>query len=1112
MKKMKSPDLSVEKDFCFSELYKTFAKAVAVLAFASAVPAAQALEPIDDTNYTYEGGSGESITIGEAFAYSDSSVDEGTSAIYGNGKTVTLTAPDGKIFLYGHYDSSDSSDSSEYSGNAVNISGTGGAVTLKANSGLTAVSVYSTLNAYGSGSITVVSSGDGVSGSTAVNNVIQSQNASAVRADQSGAVSLTARDSNELTGVRGIEASGSGTVSVIAEKGGNTVTGTGTLSGGSTVTDGGAGISAENYAKATVTAETGSNTVSTAYNSAVILSGGASLSMTAYGSNTFVSGELTGTPADGCTNGDVLEVLDGSSVIVTAETGDNILQGDAGHEKTSTNALWLRGSTGEFSAENGTNRAEAARVGVWAEAGSTLTMEGKNNYVSARVNAVVASDGSEVTVAASEDGMNTFILENPFSSDTAVVAAVAYDVDDPDQGSYSASQITISGPTTVYGNDYALRATSAGSTLELSYGQGSSLEGSVDGLYGGAVSIKPLSSDDDIQVAGDLYGRKYISQADAADSLFYVGSAAAGSVDAEFINASSLTGSAYALDGGSVKAAFADTSTMTGNAVAQSSGAVNLTFSDSAAFTGMTDTGLVTNENPDTIAAGSQVETGTVNLVLNDASVWTMTSHSALTSLSGSGGTVRYQNGGDALEIETLSGSHTFAMDLSMTGSESDMLYIVNGTSEAQTLTVKNITALDAEMGDGDAVRFATIRNAGGGFTDGKTIYTSASGIYYSTFSIDYRDAATDPLNTAAYNDAYNGDGTRKPTTAVVEATYGGDGSQNVYVVKDVTEILNEGATAPAEAERVVWRALTELDTYTKRRSQTRYADRGDENGMWVRLAAHSVGVDGVGDIRGPVFEAGYKHWFTNTKERRHSAGAAINLLDNDGDWDSYAGSLAFQQMGFSLYHTMEFFPKDETEEWKKDAPLYWDSYLKFGTSRTRYSVTDSVSGIGYRGSYHQRYAALSTEVGKKFPFTPSFYIVPQAQVHLGWLGSYSYKDSQDLHIKGDSSWSAIGRLGFDLVKRFGEGDDDARLYAKASVLHQFSDGTDVTASSWDRHTNTWSRYADEGDESGTWGVVGAGFSCRFGKGFYGFVDGEYVFGNDFTKTYVIRGSLRSTF
>jgi hypothetical protein len=957
MKKLKSPDLSVEKDFCLSELYKTLAKALAVLAFASAVPAAQALEPIDNENYTYEGGSGESITIGDAFNYSDASVSSGSSAIYGDGTTVTLTAPDGKILLYGHYDSSDYSDNAvNYSGNAVNISGasgTSGTATLKANSGLTAVSVYSALNAYVSGSITVVSSGDGVSGSIAVDNVIQSQNASAVRAAQGGAVSLTARDSNELTGVRGIEATYDSTVSLAAEKGSNTVTGTGTFSGDTTyaavdlqnseedhsvevtlkaygdntVTGGGAGISVGNYDKATVIAETGSNTVSTAYNSAVILSGNASLSMTAYGSNTFVSGELTsdsaGDSQDGRTNGEALQVLDGSSVTVTAVTGDNILHGDTAHEKTSTNALWLRGSTGTFLAENGTNRAVAARVGVWAEAGSTLTMEGKNNYVSARVNAVAAVDGSSVTLTAAEDGMNTFILEDPLSSEHAAVAAVAYDDNNSGQSSYSPSHITISGPTAVSGGSYALRATAADSTLDLSYGKGSSIEGSVDGLYGGAVTVKPLSADDDIQITGNLYGRKYISQADTNSSV-YTGDAGAGSVDAEFINASSLTGSAYAEDGGSVTVSFADTSTMTGDISATGEGTATAAFSDSAAFTGTADTGLVTNEDPDTIAAGSQVETGTVNLVLNDASVWTMTSHSAVTSLSGSGGTVRYQNGGDTLEIETLSGSHTFAMDLSMTGSESDMLYIVNGTSEAQTLTVKNIAALDAEMGDGDAVRFATIRNAGGGFTDGKTVYTSASGIYYSTFSIDYRDAATDPLNTAAYNDAYNGDGTRKPTTAVVEATYGGDGSKNVYVVKDVTEILNEGATAPADAERVVWRALTELDTYTKRRSQTRYADRGDEDGMWVRLAAHSVGVDGVGDIRGPVFEAGYKHWFTNTEERRHSAGLAINLLDNDGDWDSYAGSLAFRQMGLSLYHTMEFFPKDETEEWKKDAPLYW--------------------------------------------------------------------------------------------------------------------------------------------------------------------------------------------
>lgn len=81
---------------------------------------------------------------------------------------------------------------------------------------------------------------------------------------------------------------------------------------------------------------------------------------------------------------------------------------------------------------------------------------------------------------------------------------------------------------------------------------------------------------------------------------------------------------------------------------------------------------------------------GAIDLTLDAGSTWNMTEASAVTTLSGDGGVVQYQSGGDSLEIGTLSGSHTFAMDLDADdGSQSDMLYVENGTSDKQTLAIK---------------------------------------------------------------------------------------------------------------------------------------------------------------------------------------------------------------------------------------------------------------------------------------------------------------------------------------------------------------------------------------------------------------------------------------
>jgi hypothetical protein len=113
------------------------------------------------------------------------------------------------------------------------------------------------------------------------------------------------------------------------------------------------------------------------------------------------------------------------------------------------------------------------------------------------------------------------------------------------------------------------------------------------------------------------------------------------------------------------------------------------------------ETGLTAYENGE----ATEDEIGTINLELNDSAVWLMTDSSVITLLSGNGGTVYYQDGGDALQVETVTGSHTWALDLNYSDhSQSDMIYVVNGTSDTQTLVVKNLSELDSQMSDGDAV------------------------------------------------------------------------------------------------------------------------------------------------------------------------------------------------------------------------------------------------------------------------------------------------------------------------------------------------------------------------------------------------------------------------
>jgi hypothetical protein len=391
---------------------------------------------------------------------------------------------------------------------------------------------------------------------------------------------------------------------------------------------------------------------------------------------------------------------------------------------------------------------------------------------------------------------------------------------------------------------------------------------------------------------------------------------------------------------------------------------------------------------------------GTINLTLDDGALWDMTGSSSVTTLGGSGGTVYYENGGDSLEIGTLSGSHTFAMDLDADdGSNSDMLYINEGTSDEQTLVVKNLATLDSQMDDGEAVRFATISNSQNEFRDGKTVGYSTYGIYRDAFTVEYRDVATDPLNTDEYNAAYNGDttdGIRKPTTDYVTTYYidGYDDPQNVYLVKSV-EALNDGAVTPERNRDLVWRYVTDLDTFTKRDGQSQYFTDEGKRGGWVRFGYRNLGVDDVGELDGNTYELGWTTISRQNDERKHRFSASVAYGKPKGHFEGYGGDLTVRDFSVNLYDTHEYYPSAEKlaqkPAWKKDSHAYWDNYLKYHHVKTEYDAHDHVVGTEYSGDYSQNVWNLSTEYGHKLMLDGDWFWVPQAQLQLSYFGGYDY-------------------------------------------------------------------------------------------------------------------------
>ncbi|XOQ51962.1 MAG: hypothetical protein ACFWT7_01070 [Succiniclasticum sp.] len=844
-----------------------------------------------------------------------------------------------------------------------------------------------------------------------------------------------------------------------------------------------------------------------------------------------------------------LAYADNCQVNLEAVHGDNIMYGEEygiyGDNGADDNSIRLHTAEGNNSVTSEGTAIEISRgseVNIVADAGDNI-VSGKNYGAAALRNAQITIDSPQGTNYISSDGTAVDIR----SGDTA--------------------QITISGQTVIEGKEAALKLekdqktwsgeTSTGGTIQVNYAGSSSITGDVYGMNGGTVNITPQSRGA-MTITGNIFGADESVSLDEFDATPGFEFDAAGNVY------TLATSKAWAklIDGGTANVELSAGSRLVGRAdtgrryaktllekrkatfdekmeeALQKFGDDRLAYQESMRETygqpPMTDEEKAQYmENWETQYSQNYRNTyfnkdrmfeqfeddaadaaGEVNIMLNDGALWDMTGPSSVTTLGGSGGTVYYENGGDSLEIGTLSGSHTFAMDLDADdGSNSDMLYINEGTSDEQTLVVKNLATLDSQMDDGEAVRFATISNSQNEFRDGKTIGYSTYGIYRDAFTVEYRDVATDPLNTDAYNEAYNGDttdGIRKPTTADVTTYYldGYDDPQNVYLVKSVVDV-DDGAVTPERNRDLVWRYVTDLDTFTKRDGQAQYFTDEGKRGGWVRFGYRNLGVDDVGELDGNTYELGWTTISRQNDERKHRFSASVAYGKPKGHFEGYGGDLTVRDFSVNLYDTHEYYPSAkklaQKPAWKKDSHAYWDNYLKYHHVKTEYDAYDHVVGTEYSGDYSQNVWNLSTEYGHKLMMNEDWFWVPQAQLQLSYFGGYDYVDSQGLHIDGDHDWSLLGRLGFDVVRNLDE-KTDSKLYLKASLLHEFLDGNDVTV----RYGSD--RYVHEGDQSGTWGVVGLGYSSKIGDKQYFYLDAERYFGNDFSRTYDIKAGVNWKF
>ena len=269
----------------------------------------------------------------------------------------------------------------------------------------------------------------------------------------------------------------------------------------------------------------------------------------------------------------------------------------------------------------------------------------------------------------------------------------------------------------------------------------------------------------------------------------------------------------------------------------------------------------------------------------------------------------------------------------------------------------------------------------------------------------------------------------------------GKDGNGNVVLTALATEdylVSYELGNAPntaIDAHMAAANVLMRDDTLAKRLGEL----RGNPNaeGLWGRYQYGDTRIDGFRrvDQKFNSLQFGFDH-AVNPEWR---VGAAIGYEHADNDF--VYGSGKTKSTSLSLYAT-----------WLAGKGHYLDIVLKGAYVDSKYDVSGGTFLQKNNADFDSNAYSLSVEYGYNFDLKNGWFVEPQVQASIGTLGSSSYTYSHDdgtMHVNNDSVKSLRLRGGLLAGYRM---NDRSRVYAKASILHEFDGDVETTVSA-DRKT-----------------------------------------------------------
>ena len=444
--------------------------------------------------------------------------------------------------------------------------------------------------------------------------------------------------------------------------------------------------------------------------------------------------------------------------------------------------------------------------------------------------------------------------------------------------------------------------------------------------------------------------------------------------------------------------------------------------------------------------------TNVAGVTTNSGSQWEMTASNSVGALAMDGGRVIMGQGSNfyQLDLGTLSGNGTFAMNVDFATNQHDVLNVTGASSG-------NFNLLVASSGvDPLSPRELTLVQTAGG-----------------TASFALLGGAVD-VGTYSYG---------------LSSSSNGSGGTDWFLDPDKKTISpgTRSVLALFNTAPTVW--YGELTSLRSRMGELRFND--GQSGAWGRMYGNKYNVSESSGV-------GYSQ-----KQQGFTLGADAPLPMGDGYW--LIGAMAghsnsdLNLKGGTTGNVKSYYVGGYTTWLDPDNGYYFDGVAKLNRFENESKVALS-DGTRSKGNYGNTGLGGSVEFGRHIKLDDGYFVEPFGQLSAMVIQGKSYNLDNSLQAKGDQTRSLLGKVGSTVGRNLTlDSGTVVQPYLRAAVAHEFAKNNDVKVN------NT----VFNNDLSGSRAEFGAGVAVKLSKVLQVHADFDYANGKSIEQPFGANVGLR---